>query len=732
MRVPEISRLWRVLKSEGWRGLRMRIRLRRSDWPRAIRSKRFLVGFRSRSLDRGKSSRRVTVVVPVFGGLEALERCLASLDAHTDFLKHRLLLVDDASPDSQVVALLQQFAASQREKGCSCHLRLHEKNQGYPATANESMEFAGDDDVVLVNSDTEVTAHWLEKMIATAYSREKIASVTPFSNNATIASTPIFLKPNSVKDVEAWGRRVERLSPCLRPEIPTGVGFCILLRQEALREVGRFDAEAFGIGYGEETDWCARATAAGWIHLLEDSTFIFHGGSESFGVEQRLQRVESAEKLMEARHPSYRHRVGSFITRNPLETYHRIHAEAPEPTENNGTPRVLFLHSGPPERRFGGAEQHLRDLMEGLERRGWAVGVLYPQFDSYVLSHCLNGERSQWEMAASSLENLDYLARAFAPSLIHIQHIHGLPLRAAALGEGIPRVIALHDFEFFCPHADLRERIEGNFCGFCIDRGRCSRCLRAGGKDYSAQEIGDRRKLAENLLGEAEAVVSPSDYLADAFQRLMPTLKDRTQALKIIPHGTPGGLTRVPQHRGRKRVAFLGTFHAVKGSQHFAELVALCPEAEVEWWIIGGVEDHRTLDAIRRSTKIQTTGPYARENLGRLLTTVRPSVVVIPTPIPESWCFTLTEALLAGVPVLAYDHGAVAERLRSLDWSVGLVDLDRGPQGLAHRLQLWLQEGLPSSPKKTPTWELEAMVDSYEKVYREAMASPVVITGIDT
>ncbi len=370
--------------------------------------------------------------------------------------------------------------------------------------------------------------------------------------------------------------------------------------------------------------------------------------------------------------------------------------------------------------------------MEGLEQRGWPVGVLYPQGGSFWLSHTLDGKLSEWEIADSKLEHLDYLARAFAPSLIHVQHVHGLPLKAAALGEGIPKVIALHDFEFFCPHADLRERPGGEFCEFCVDQTRCSRCLAAGGREFTAQELGERRVIAEALLREAEVVVAPSHYLADSLQRLMPSLKDRSRPLHLIPHGTPKGMWRIPSDRGGPRVAFLGTFHEVKGSRHFADLVAQCPDDEVEWWIVGGVEDHKTLDSMRQKARIRTTGPYARDALGRLLATVQPEVVVIPTPIPESWCFTLTEALSAGLPVLAYDHGAIGERLRDLKWVDGLVDLERGPRGLALRLQGWLQNGIPSTPANMPTWDLEAMVDSYEKAYREALASPAVITGMDT
>ena len=70
-------------------------------------------------------------------------------------------------------------------------------------------------DVVLLNSDTEVSAGWLDKLQAAAYSAPKIATVTPLSNSATICSLPEFLEDNLVPEgvsTEMMGEIVERVS----------------------------------------------------------------------------------------------------------------------------------------------------------------------------------------------------------------------------------------------------------------------------------------------------------------------------------------------------------------------------------------------------------------------------------------------------------------------------------------------------------------------------------------
>ena len=56
------------------------------------------------------------------------------------------------------------------------------------------------------------------------------------------------------------------------------------IRRAALADVGLFDADAFGRGYGEENDFCLRASARGWRHLLACDTFVYHEGAVSFGA----------------------------------------------------------------------------------------------------------------------------------------------------------------------------------------------------------------------------------------------------------------------------------------------------------------------------------------------------------------------------------------------------------------------------------------------------------------
>ena len=101
-------------------------------------------------------------------------------------------------------------------------------------------------------------------------------------------------------------------------DIPTGIGFCMFLSRVAIDEIGDFDEAAFGRGYGEENDWCLRASAAGWRHLLCGDLFVFHAGGASFGQDAEALQV-SAMAVLESRYPDYNKQVAEFIERDPIE-----------------------------------------------------------------------------------------------------------------------------------------------------------------------------------------------------------------------------------------------------------------------------------------------------------------------------------------------------------------------------------------------------------------------------
>ena len=76
------------------------------------------------------------------------------------------------------------------------------------------------------------------------------------------------------------------------------------IRRACLDQIGPFDAERFGRGYGEENDFCMRAAGAGWRNVLAGDVFVYHEGAVSFSGE-RLALTENAGKTLADLYPDY-------------------------------------------------------------------------------------------------------------------------------------------------------------------------------------------------------------------------------------------------------------------------------------------------------------------------------------------------------------------------------------------------------------------------------------------
>lgn len=252
------------------------------------------------------------VIVPVFNAAAVLADCLDSL-GRTLGADDRVLLIDDASTDPAVAGLLQAFAGQAR---CSVRVERNPQNLGFVGTVNRGMALC-EQDVVLLNSDTVTTRGWLARLARAAASDPRVATVTPFSNHAEICSIPRFCQANPLPDdPEAMAARVAAHAP-VYPELPTAVGFCVLITRRALGQVGDFDAATFGRGYGEENDFCLRASGHGFRHLLCDDAYVAHRGGASFAPIGESPNGVALQRLL-ARYPGYNALIADFIARDPL------------------------------------------------------------------------------------------------------------------------------------------------------------------------------------------------------------------------------------------------------------------------------------------------------------------------------------------------------------------------------------------------------------------------------
>ena len=245
----------------------------------------------------------VSIVVCVHNALADVERCLDSVLQHASG-PYTLILIDDGS-DSPTRGFLEDFA---RKHGAM--LIRNDPAKGYTRAANQGLHTASTDYVVLLNSDTIVTPYWLDRMVACAESAPNIGLVGPLSNTASWQSIPQLESQGDWADNPLppgitpgqMGQLLAQHSARLYPDLPFLNGFCLLVRRALIEAIGTFDEEHFGVGYGEENDYCLRARQAGWSLRLADDAYVYHAQSKSYSHESRKQLCDRAGERLAAKH----------------------------------------------------------------------------------------------------------------------------------------------------------------------------------------------------------------------------------------------------------------------------------------------------------------------------------------------------------------------------------------------------------------------------------------------
>lgn len=257
---------------------------------------------------------RVTVVVPVYGDLESLTACIRALFTTTDPERHDVLLVNDCGPD---VDEIERELLRLIDGRPNFRYARNDHNLGFVGTCNRAvLELdTSDNHVLLLNSDTEPRAGFIEEMVAVLAADDHHGVVCARSNNATIASIPYRLVG---RDTPRTVQRTETVFAALSDSLPrwsvspVAMGFCFLIRRSLIGEFGLFD-EAFAPGYGEENDFCLRIDQAGFRSVIANRALVIHEGSKSFVGERRNALRDAHQKKLEARWPFYARATRAFM-----------------------------------------------------------------------------------------------------------------------------------------------------------------------------------------------------------------------------------------------------------------------------------------------------------------------------------------------------------------------------------------------------------------------------------
>ncbi|MBV9155890.1 MAG: glycosyltransferase, partial [Acidobacteriaceae bacterium] len=311
----------------------------------------------------------VSILIPAFGAADKLAVCLQSLREHVP-VDCSVFVLDDGTPNDSVRACCIQYAFENLTYARS------ERNRGFVATCNWGWSDIAPKhhDILLLNSDTKVTAGFLQEMLRVLYLHERHAAVCPRSNNATIYSVPLNT-PGIPPEESYW------IWQTIHPDLPdytlmpTAVGFCMLVKSVILDRFGFFD-EVYSPGYNEENDFICRINRYGYSAVAANHAFVFHYENSTFGARRRgLERRNS--DILRDRYPEYEGAVTEYVqySLDPLERFAGLRRQS-RPAILYDLFHLMGHHSGTSEfalnllREIHTLIEDECDLVVGLSERG--------------------------------------------------------------------------------------------------------------------------------------------------------------------------------------------------------------------------------------------------------------------------------------------------------------------------------------------------------------------------
>lgn len=209
-------------------------------------------------------SARVLAIVVHHSGPEMTARCVRSLVGQS-YPALSIILVDNS--DAREAASAAQDAGAQY---------LPVANLGFAAGCNRGFDRAGaDHDLVwLVNPDVVADADALSCLVRRTGEDAKLAAVASDLGPHDVATGTVHL----------W----RGLATPARTDVPDFLSAAsLLLRADALREIGGFDERFFL--YWEDVDLCLRLRNAGWKLTCEPASKVHHDRGGSVGNRSPLQ-----------------------------------------------------------------------------------------------------------------------------------------------------------------------------------------------------------------------------------------------------------------------------------------------------------------------------------------------------------------------------------------------------------------------------------------------------------
>jgi GT2 family glycosyltransferase len=211
------------------------------------------------------------IIIPVWNQSDLTVKCLQSIKKKTKHYK--IILIDNGSEKSEFDVIFKELQNHE-------HLLIRNcQNLGFVKAVNQGLAASQSQYVIIQNNDTEViTNGWADKL-QNCFQLHKVGISAPITNN-----------------VNQWqGREVLCDKVRIIDKGKMVAFFSVMISKECINKVGYLD-ECFGVGFGDDDDYCLRTQKAGFNIVLNNGVMVNHWHRSTFKKIYSLDEISDMQK----------------------------------------------------------------------------------------------------------------------------------------------------------------------------------------------------------------------------------------------------------------------------------------------------------------------------------------------------------------------------------------------------------------------------------------------------
>ena len=313
---------------------------------------------------------------------------------------------------------------------------------------------------------------------------------------------------------------------------------------------------------------------------------------------------------------------------------------------------------------IGGTTLHACDIINNT-KKDHNYFILSVSNGGFILTSYIDGETKVYNLGVKCKSfkfdryNKDYremlnkIIDLFDIKTVHIHHLLGHYFDIYDVlkqKQDVKKIITVHDYFLACPQINLLYKSDK----YCIEQRikKCNECINQN------INIKERINVVQNLLKLCDKVIVPNESI---IKELSSFYKDINY--EVVEHGIDIKKKKKEERvnkNGKFNVAFVGVLELLKGSLLAKEMIINTKNDKIlyHFWGTTGDEFFKK----DRDNYIYH-GEYNREDIVDILSK-NVDLVCLLTKCPETYCYTLSEVIYSGIPVIGIDLGAIGDRLK--------------------------------------------------------------------